>query len=357
MDKDKRLLKDLIMIPSPSGYERNLAEHIRAILLSYIPKSRINIDFHNNVIATIPGQTEKLVMIDAHSDQLGFLINNIDKGGYISLVPIGGHDLSLLRGRKVLILNNKKETITGVIGCKPIHLMEDEVEEVPNRTSDVTLDIGVRGYKKVSKIVSIGDPVILQPEFGELQENYYMGSGFDDKAGCYMLIKMIKDIIKQKTKPYATLKFVFSVQEEVGCRGAKEVAFRYQPDLFIGADVTFATDQPDVDERRVGRCVLGQGIAIYKGVNIHQPSVNLLTSIANKNKYRVQYLATSGAGGTNAKSVANICDGIKIVDLGIPLRNMHSPVEVINLTDINNAAKMLKDFVFDKRMINVIEKS
>jgi len=356
MNKDKQLLKSLVMMPSPSGYERELAEHVKNILLASVPKSRIDIDFHNNVIVTIPGQTDKLIMLDAHSDQLGFLINNIDKGGYISLVPIGGHDLSLLRGRKVLILNNKKEPITGVIGCKPIHLMEDETDEVPDRVSDVTLDIGIRGYKNVSKIVSIGDPVVLQPEFSELRDNYYMGSGFDDKAGCYMLIKIIKAITRQKNKPYATLKVVFSVQEEVGCIGAKEVAFRYQPDLFIGCDVTFATDQPDVDERRVGRCVLGKGIAIYKGINIHQPSVNLLGSIANKKKLKVQYLATSNAGGTNAKSVANICGGIKVVDIGIPLRNMHSPVEIINLQDINNAEKLIVNFLMNKKLKNVIEK-
>lgn len=317
MNKDVKLLKSLIEIPSPSGYERTLAEYIKTTLLTYLPKSRIEIDFHNNVIATIPGTSDKTVIIDAHSDQLGFLINNIDKGGYISLVPIGGHDISLLRGRKVLILNSKKGIVKGVIGCKPIHLMDDEADEVPNRTSDVTVDIGVRGKKKVSALISIGDPVVLQPEFDELTEGYYMGSGFDDKAGCFMLIETIKSIIRMKKKPIPTLKFVFSVQEEVGCKGAKEVSYRVKPNLFIGVDVTFATDQPDVDERRVGRCRLGQGMAVYKGVNIHQPTINLVNSIANNQKIKIQYLATSGAGGTNAKSVANTCGGVKVIDFGI----------------------------------------
>jgi len=356
MNKDIKLLKDLVMCASPSGYERKLAEYIKKELLNYLPRTRVSIDFHNNVVATIKGKTDKTIAIDAHSDQLGFLINNIDKGGYISLVPIGGHDVSLLRGRKVLILNSKKEIIKGVIGCKPIHLIEEEVDEVPDRTSDVTVDIGIRGKKNVCKIVSIGDPVVLQPEFDELTDGFYMGSGFDDKAGCYMLIETIKNIIRQKKKPLPTLKFCFSVQEEIGCKGAKELAYKIRPDLFIGVDVTFATDQPDVDERRVGRCILGQGMVIYKGVNIHQPSVNLINSIANNNKIKIQYLATADAGGTNAKSVANTCGGIKIVDLAIPLRNMHSSVEIINMKDLNNGVKLLTEFLTSKKINSVIEK-
>ncbi len=356
MNKDIKLLKDLVMIPSPSGYEKIIAEYIKKELLNYLPRTRVEIDFHSNVIVTIPGTSDKTIIIDAHSDQLGFLINNIDKGGYISLVPIGGHDISLLRGRKILILNSKKEIVKGVIGCKPIHLIDDEVDEVPSRTSDVTVDIGIRGNKKVSKLVSIGDPAVLQPEFDELTEGYYVGSGFDDKVGCFMLIETIKSIIRQKKKLIPTLKFVFSVQEEVGCKGAKEVAFRYPPHLFIGVDVTFATDQPSVEERRVGRCLLGQGMAIYKGVNIHQPSVNLINSIANNQKIKIQYLATSGAGGTNALSVANTCGGIRILDLGIPLRNMHSSVEIISMKDIKEGVKLLTNLLLSRKLNSVIEK-
>ena len=354
-DKNVRLLKSLVDIASPSGYENKIAKFIETKLLSYLSPSNIEIDFHNNVIATIKGKTGKVIMIDAHQDMLGFLINNIDKMGYISLETIGGHDLSLLRGRKVLVLT-KKRVLKGVIGSKPIHLIGDEADELPDQSTDLTLDLGIRKRRNIEALISIGDPVILQPEFDKLEGNYYTGSGFDDKAGCFMLLQMIKNIKSKHIVPNETLKFVFSSQEEVGCRGARESAYKFKPDLFIGVDVTFATDNPDVDEREVGRCVLGQGIAIYKGVNIHRPSVELITSIANKYKTKVQYLACGGSAGTNAKSVANMSGGIKILDIGIPLRNMHTPVEVINMKDLTNGAELLTKFVTSKRLKNVIEK-
>jgi len=354
--KESKLLKSLIEIPSPSGFEKQLAKHIKNKLLNYLPSKNIEVDFHNNVIATIKGKTDKIVMIDAHQDMLGFLVNNIDKDGYISLISIGGHDLSLLRGRKVLILTSKNEILKGVIGSKPVHLMDSETDELPYLTTDVTLDIGIRRRKKVLSYISIGDPVVLQPEFDKLIDNYYCGSGFDDKAGCFMLIEIIKTITSTRIKPLSTLKFVFSTQEEIGCKGAKEISYRFKPDLFIGIDVTFATDQPNVGERETGRCVLEQGIAIYKGVNIHQPSVALLNSVAKNSKIKIQYLATSSTGGTNAKSVANMCGGIKIIDIGIPLRNMHSPVEVINMIDLKEGSELLASFLIDRRLNDTIEK-
>jgi len=354
LSKDIKLLKSLISIPSPSGFENKLANLIRQVLLQYLPRTRVTIDFHNNVIATIKGKSDKIVMIDAHSDQLGFLVNNIDKGGYISLVPIGGHDISLLRGRKVVILSDKGK-INGVIGTKPIHLIDEEKEEIPEKTTDLTLDIGIRRRKQVLRYIKIGDPVVLQPEFGQLIDDYYTGSGFDDKAGCFLLIQTIKQIVNSKRKPIPTLKFVFSSQEEVGCKGAREVVRRENPELFIGVDVTFATDQFEVDEKEAGRCQLGRGLAIYKGINIHKPAVILLESTARRNKVKIQYLATTGTG-TNAGYVANTCGGIKVVDMGIPLRYMHSNVEVINMKDLRTGVKLLKSFLLNRRLGRVIEK-
>lgn len=354
-DEDVKLLENLIMIPSPSGYEREVAEFIKKEALKYVSSSQIEIDFHNNVIVTFRGKLNRTIMIDAHQDVLGFLINNIDKEGYISVKSIGGHDLSLLKGRRVSIITSKG-LIKGVIGTKPIHLIESETDEIPERTTDVTLDIGIRRKNNVLSQICVGDPVILQPEFDSLTDNYYTGSGFDDKAGCFLLLKTIQHLSKNKCKLVPTVKFVFSVQEEIGCRGAKELVYKYKPDLFIGVDVTFATDQPDVDERRTGRCVLEEGVAIYKGINIHKDSTHLLTSIAIKNEMKIQYLATSCSGGTNATSIANMCGGMKILDIGIPLRNMHSQVEIINMKDLYSGSELLYRFLTHKNLNETIKK-
>lgn len=347
---DYSILKDMIEIPSPSGFEKKLADYIDNSISGIV---RPTVDFHNNLVYTIEGKNpKKTVMVDAHADQLGFLVNNIDKDGMISLCSIGGHDISLIRGRSVLIITDK-EILNGVIDTKPIHLMESYSDEVPNNVTDVCLDLGIRKREKVEKYISIGDPVVLKPVYDNLLENYITGSGFDDKAGCFILLETIKALKKHKRKPEVTIKFVFSTQEEIGCFGSREVVRTSNPDLFIGVDVTHATDYPNVDEKEAGRCTLGQGLAIAKGINIHRPAINLLESVAKRNKIPVQYFATDGTG-TNAGYVSHVCGGFKIVDLGIPLRNMHSPVEVLNKKDLENGVRLLTKFLISKRLSGVL---
>lgn len=351
-----KLLKKIIEIPSPSGYEEQFAKYVKKELSNYISKNNIDIDFHHNVTIKIKGLTDKKVMIDAHSDVLGFLVYNIDKEGYISLTSIGGYDVSILRGRKVLIMSEKHKAFEGVIGTKHAHLVNDDKEDVPTKISDITLDIGVRKRKQVLRYIAIGDPVILKPGFNNLLEEYFVGTGFDDKAGCYILLQTIKELSRQRKKPIPTLLFTFSSQEEVDWRGAKELARRYRPDLFIGFDVTCATDYYDIDEREAGRCELGKGLTLYKGINIHRPSLKLMQNIARLNKVKVQYQATNAEEGYNAEEVAGINDGIRVLCIGIPCRNLHSPVEIINFKDLDGGVKLLKRFLLSKKLGKVVEK-
>lgn len=353
--KDIELLRKLVEIPSPSGFESKLSTFIKNYLSLYISKDNIKIDFHNNVIATIPGKSEKTIMIDAHLDQLGFLVSNINKDGLVSVISVGGHDISLIKGRNVSILTKNFRVINGVIGSKPIHLIWDEDKETPGRDCDVYIDIGTRNEKEVNKLIQIGDPVVLTPYFSNLLDNYYTGAGFDDKAGCFVLIETIKKIAKSKIIPEYTLQFTFSSQEELGCKGATELANRYNPELFIGLDVTFATDEDRTKDEEVGKCELGKGLVIKRGVNMNIPANELLSSIAKKNKIKVQYSATDGCG-TNAGYVSSENGGIKAIDLGIPLRYMHTKVEVINLKDLSEGSKLLKHLVLSPKLRGVIEK-
>ena len=356
----EKLLKNIIEIPSPSGYEGKLAGFIRKELLSSLPRTKVDIDFHNNVVAKIDGKSDKIVMIDAHLDTLGFLVFNVDREGYITLTPVGGHDVSILRGRKVLVFSEKHKPFEAVIGTKHAHLISDDKkekqDEIPDKVTDITLDLGIRKRKQVLRYVSIGDPVIINPDFGNLLEDYYTGAGFDDKAGVYILMQTIKEIRRQSKKPKATLLFTFSSQEELNCKGAKELVRRHKPNLFVGLDVTCATDTYEVDEREAGRCELGKGITIIKGVNIHKPSLKLMQSIGRCNKVKMQYQATNGDECTNAATVGNELDGIRILDLGIPCRNLHSPVEIVNFKDLDYTVKLLKHFLLSKKLGKVIEK-
>jgi len=340
MFNDIDILKGLVNIPSPSGYEDKLATYIA----EYLEYKNVEIDFHNNVIVTIDGiNNSYTIMIDAHLDQLGFLVNNIDKDGIISMIPIGGHDKTLLRGREVLILT-KRGTINGVIDIKPIHLIRDIEEELPERICHLPVDIGIRKKEEVEKIISLGNPVILNPLFAHLTEDYYYGYGFDDKAGCYILMKTIESILQNGIIPQYKLIFTFSCQEEIGCKGAKEMVTRYKPNEYIGVDVTFATDYPEIDERETGKCEVGKGIVIYNGINIDKDGYEFINDIAKHYKIPHQCQVTN-SGGFNADEIANDNGGIKILNLGIPLRNMHSPVEVLNINDLNSGIKLLTRYL------------
>jgi endoglucanase len=352
-DKDINLLNSLLEIPSPSGFERNLSIFIKNYLSKILSKNQIEIDFHNNVVVTIKGRSDKTIMLDAHLDELGFLIKNIEKDGYISLVSIGGRDATLLRGRNITIISNKGN-INGVIGTKPIHLIDDEKKEQPEYTYEVTVDVGIRKKKEIEKYFNIGDPVILKSNFVHLLGDNYSGAGFDDKAGCFVLIKTIEQIIKSKINPINTLKITFSSQEELGCKGALELVNRYKPNLFIGVDVGFATDTVDTSEREVGKFELGKGIAMHRGINIYKPVNELLLRIAKEYRINTQLLATTGHG-TNAGYVANKEGGIKVLDLGIPLRYMHSSIEVINIEDLLSGSNLITKLLLSKRLGSILK--
>jgi len=355
MNSKSKLLQSLIKIPSPSGNELKFVSFIRKYLLQFVPVKKMLIDTHYNLIVKIKGVSDqKSIMIDAHADTIGFLVNNVDKEGYISLISLGGHNKALLRGRHVTIITDKKY-INGVIGLRPPHLIDDEDEEngVPNKIEEVTVDIGVRKRKQVRRYVKVGDYVVFKPIFTELLEDFYSGYGFDDKSGCFMLIETIKEIVKSKRKPPYDLYFTFSTQEELGCKGAKELVCRYKPNLYIGVDVTFATDVEEVDERDAGRCELGKGIVIYRGVNIDKTGEKKLLSISRRHKIKVQYQATNGIG-FNADEVASMVGGLKILNIAIPLRNMHSSVEVVHMKDLNYGIKLLKHFLLSNNLKSVI---
>ena len=353
---EQKLLEGLIKIPSLSGFEEKIAKYIKKQLLAYLPASKIKIDFQNNVTVTIKGKSKDAVMIDAHLDQIGFIVNNIDSDGYISIEEIGGVDNDIVQGRPVIIQNYKGKLINGVIDKKPIHYLEYGESTRANKHTDleVNLDIGIRKRRNVNYYLKVGDPLMFKPNFGHLLEDYYYGYGFDDKIGCYMLIQLIKYIATKKIKPNYTLFFVFSAQEEIGKTKASVIANKYNPKVFIEVDVTTATDVDayQMFEREAGRCDLDKGIVIYRGVGVHPELVSALERTAKQTKTKFQFQATAGnIGYTNGEIAYS-----KTAIIGIPLRNMHTPVEVLNMRDVNNGIKLLKNFLLSKRLNSIVRK-
>jgi len=349
-DKQLKLLENLMSIPSPSGFEDDIAKYISDQMLKLLPKKQVEIDNQKNVIVTIPGRNpEKKVMIDAHSDLIGFMVTNIDNRGIISLQYIGGGDVSILSARELQILTNK-DIINAVVDRKHAHLIGDEEDENIGDISEAQVDIGIRKRKEVQKYVKIGDPVVYKPKFQKLVKNYYSGYGFDDKSGCFVLMETIRKIVKSKRTPENTLIFTFSAQEETGYTKSRPLVRKYKPDLFIENDVTFASDYLNDDlEKEVGKCELGKGMVVYRGVDIDKKSTELMEQIAKKYKIKYQVQASTGRNGYVAGDMTEF--GVKIMITSIPLRNMHCPVETINLMDLETGSNLLKEFLLSKKLL------
>jgi endoglucanase len=352
-----KLLESLVKVPSPSGFEGKIAEFIKQEVLKYVPKTRVSIDRQNNVSVVIKGVSDRKVMIDAHSDQIGFIVTNIDRKGFISLQYIGGGDTTILTARDLVILTDKGK-INAVINRRHSHLVsEDESDTFVSKMHQAAVDIGVRSKAKVQAVVKIGDPVIYKPSFNHLREGFYSGCGMDDKVGCFVLLETIKNIIKSKKKPPATLVFTFSAQEETGGRKCRPLIKRFKPDLFIEVDVTFATDWEDDDdlEREVGKCELTKGVVLYRGVDIDKDCFKLANSTARNHKIKKQIQASVGDVGYTATEVTHEGDGIKALIFGVPLRNMHTPVEIINTRDLNASIQLLTRVLLHRNIGRVLE--
>ena len=344
---DIKLLENLLKIPSPSGFERKIAEYIADEARKYTSAKNVSIDQYNTVTAVIKGTGKKTVMIDAHLDEIGFIVTNISKHGIISLQYIGGGCNHILSARELVILT-EKGPINAVVDRTHAHLVGSENDEAIDNIYQAQVDIGVRKRSYTAKYIKIGDPVVYKANFQKLVGPYYSGYGFDDKAGCYMLLETMREISKSKTKPVPTLVFTFSSQEEIGGKKIRIPIAKYNPDLFVELDVTFATDYGSGMEEEVGKCDLGEGVVTYRGVGIDRKTLKLLETTANTNKIKTQVQAASGRDGYTTSYATPY--GAKALVIGIPLRNMHTPVEIININDLKNGYHLLKNFLLNQRL-------
>ena len=348
---DKQLLKRLMLIPSPSGYEDMIAKFIKAEVSNYVNEKNITIDHQKNVIVRIPGKTKKKVIIDAHSDTIGFLITNVNRWGTISIDYIGGGETTILSARHLSIMS-EKGVVNAIVDKMHSHLTYDDSAETIWSIEDAELDIGIKDRDAILKLIQIGDPVVFTPDMRDLTDDYLTGYGFDDKAGCYMLIKAIQQIAKSKVKPDCELIFVFSAQEETGTSKLLPIVRREDPDLVIELDVTFGTDYSDMDslEAVAGRCHLGKGVALYRGVDLDEKCYKLATKIAKANDIPFQVQAGCGNIGYTSLSMTGEGSGIKAMVFGIPLRGMHMPTEVINGKDLDSGSTLLAKFLKSRKL-------
>jgi endoglucanase len=339
------IVKSLFQLASPSGYEETIAKALKEYVTNYVDS--IAEDAIGNLICTKYGkdpQTNKTIMLVAHMDEIGMMVTYIEESGYIRFTRIGGVDLMLLKGRNIKIIHGDKE-ILGVIGATPIHMRRNgnnkDLEE-----SDLWIDIGITDKEEVERLISIGDCIVIDAPLVDLPNQLISSRACDNKAGVVSLIRML-DLIKDDALGN-NIVVVFSVQEEVGLRGAKTATYSVSPDVCIAVDVAHATDYPTVNKSKYGDVRIGKGPVIPAGSDLTPCIQKELKNISQNLGLNYQLLALSGCSGTDVNAAQVTMAGCATGLISIPCRYMHSPVEVVSLSDIENVAQILAEFCRQK---------
>lgn len=338
-EESLKFLKELLSAPSPSGYE----QPAQRIFRSYIePFAKVTGDVMGNVYGCIPGSSQECprVMLVGHSDEIGLQIRYIDDKGFLWFSAIGGVDPHLTPGLSVNI-HSKNGTVRGVIGKKPIHLMEAKERETVVKLDAQYIDIGAVDKKEAEELVRVGDPVTFSAEFSCLQGERVTARGFDDKAGSFIVAEVLRQVSELTDKLPCELYGVSSVQEEIGLRGGTTSCYNVKPDIGICVEVDFATDQPDVEAKHNGDVSIGKGPILPRGANINHALFELLADTAEREEIPVQFTGIPRATGTDANVMQISRGGVATALVKIPLRYMHTPVEVLDLADLQSAVKLI----------------
>lgn len=335
--QDFDFLKQLVETPSPSGFEQPAQRVIRAQLDGVADEMQT--DVMGNLIARLGGAGGPKLMLAGHCDEIGFMVQYVDDNGFIFFGAIGGVDPHLTPGQRVNIHTDDK-VIPGVIGKKAIHLIEPKDREKVIGLKEQYIDIGCSSKDEVLKLVRIGDPVTFAVGVEKLQGDRVTSRAFDDKMGAFIVTEVMKRVKQQGGAP-AELYSVSTVQEEVGLRGGTTSSYGVNPDAGIVVEVSHATDYPGVEKAGIGEVEVGKGPVLARGANINPVLFDLLLKTAEKEKIPVQVIGVPRATGTDANVMQLSRGGVATALLGIPLRYMHTPVEVLSLTDLENAIKLL----------------
>jgi putative aminopeptidase FrvX len=328
------LLEKLCNAAGPSGYEGDVREIIKQEIRNYVDEMRI--DKMGNIIAHKKGEGTK-VIIDAHMDEVGFIITGYNEDGTLNFASLGGINNKIIPAKAVYIGDKK---IPGVIGLKPIHLQGKEERTKGITYKDCCIDIGAISKMEARSYVELGDYAVFTTEYGAFGEGLVKGKSFDDRMGCAVLIELLKE--NYNCDLYAT----FNVQEEVGERGAFVSAYSIQPDIGIALEGTICADMPNVPPH-LRATEIGKGPAI---------SIMDKTSLFNSDLYNDIIATAEGlnipyqkrraiAGGNDAGAIHMTGGGARVATVSVPCRYIHSSVSVASLEDYNNTVKLLVSYL------------
>jgi len=333
-------LKSLVETASPSGFEQAVQKRVREYVAAFADEVRT--DVHGNVIAVKNPGAPLRVMLAGHCDEIGLMVTNITKEGFIYFAAIGGIDPATITGQRVVI-HGAQGPVSGVIGRKPIHLMEKEDIGKVQKLHELWIDVGAKDEEDAKRLVAVGDPVTTDVGLVRLQNDLVAARAFDDRVGAFVVMEALRLLADRQIA--VSLYAVSTVQEEIGLRGAHTSAYSIDPHVGIAVDVGFDSDFPTVDKNRVGDIRLGAGPVLHRGPNINPVVERRLLETARAKEIPWQMQAEPRATGTDANAIQISRAGVAAGLISIPNRYMHTPVEVVSLTDLEQCAVLLAEFV------------
>ncbi len=324
------LLEKLSNASGPSGFEGEVREIIRDEIKNYVDE--IKVDVMGNVIAHKKGNGKK-VLIDAHMDEVGFIVTGYNEDGTLRFESLGGINGKVILSKVVLIGKNK---IPGVIGFKPIHLQSGDERKKNVKASQCCIDIGLNSKEETKKLIKLGEFVVFDIKYGEFGDGLVKGKAFDDRMGCAVAIEILKENYN------CDLYVSFNVQEEVGERGTYVSAFDIQPEIGVALEGTICADMPNIPKHlRATEIGKGPALSIMDKTSIFNDEIlRSIIKIAEDKEIPYQ-LRRAIAGGNDAGAILMSGEGAKVATVSVPCRYIHSSVSVASLEDYKNTVRLM----------------
>lgn len=333
MSELKKMIIELSQANGTPGAEWDISDKIKEWLPSGMTAEN---DRTGNVVATLEGNG-KTFLLDAHMDRIGLIVTGIEEGGFLRVAKCGGMDARVLAAQDVTVWG--KEPVYGVITSTPPHLVTADDAGKAKDFDDILVDTGL-AKEEAEKLISQGDRITVRTPVSELLNERISCAALDDRAGCAVIIRAAEIVAENSNHP--TVKLLFSGQEETGGTGAVNGSFLIEADECISVDVSFA-DAPDMPSKKCGKLDKGPMIG-FSPVLCYDMS-RKLEALAKEKEIPYQLELMSDATGTNADHIALSKGGIKTGLVSIPLRNMHTGVEVISVNDVENCAKLIAEYI------------
>ncbi|MEM9280289.1 MAG: M42 family metallopeptidase [Verrucomicrobiota bacterium] len=345
MEKDAEdFLYELLNTPSPTGFEvkgqRVWANRCREFADS------VESDAYGNAWATIKGSGKgPSVMIEAHADEIGFMVKFVNDDGFLRVDRIGGSDWATARGRRLTLFGENGE-VTGIIGNTAIHIRDRKDGEKAPEVHELFVDIGARSAEEVEEMgIRVGHPAVYSDSAKPFGKNGIVGRALDNRIGGFIIAEVTRRLSAPYAKPAATCVALNAVQEEIGGYGATMASYSLKPDLCLVLDVTHATDSPDIKHDQHGKVTLGGGPSVTHGTANHPVVVKRLMDLAEVHNIPLQHEASSRFTGTDTDSIYHQRGGIPSALISLPLRYMHSIVEMADFGDVEQTINLMTAFV------------